>query len=264
MTDLIYDLQRQVKNLEENPTPTGFMRNRSPFAYNVNDSETTYTANANVIGRENAIKNSLTAAQYDTLQKTTFASSTETVKEYIRILEKLVDEGVFDMGINHRFIFPSSYPNTNTISESEVPLKSKIGGYVVDEDVIKPKCDCKCNDCKGDCDDIAITPWAESKKSMEPAGVGYDKMKRISYDGQVIEIKFEKFEDARKVLSIIHDGLAGDEKYVNQSISLIDDEDTGEHGMSLNINDLENYEIAKFVGILTAAICQYKVMNKKK
>lgn len=57
MTDFMYDLQRQVNELKENPTSIGFMRNNSLFAYDVNENRV-ITSPADCDAREKAIKNS--------------------------------------------------------------------------------------------------------------------------------------------------------------------------------------------------------------
>lgn len=246
MTDFMYELQRQVNELKENPTSIGFMRNHSLFAYDVNENSV-IAYPADCAAREKAIKNSLTAAQYDTLQKTTFISSKETVEEYINLLQRLVNKGIFDIPKTtaptfprYPYPIPGGYPMPNLCNSTNWDKVYKdINGITTDDNKQSgDKCECdngkKCCNCHE----------AKVKESVD--------RNNTVYEGPYIHIGLEGFDNPDDIVTKIHQRLVGNDKYINCSIIL--SKVDGDYSVTLCVNELDNKDLCDVFTIINGVI----------
>lgn len=149
MDDMIYDLENKIEMLKEQPEYAGFMKNRFVvyntgnqrygMFYNTHTSNGTYVPNS-LFQREaimKKIKDELSASDYETLQYTTYESSKETIKNYIEILNHLVDKGIFDI------LEPKIPPCPNEMNDDGISSQFQLSDKVklrVDHDLTKTPC----------------------------------------------------------------------------------------------------------------------------
>lgn len=115
MDEIIYNFQEEIKRLTNTPSATGFMNNDTmvPSYIKIDDPSSNSDSSSYIrpirsaavpsipkwdqIDRERIIKSKLTGAELELLNFTTFSSDMKTIQEYVNIIQKLIDNGVFDV-----------------------------------------------------------------------------------------------------------------------------------------------------------------------
>ena len=121
MADMLTMKDNEINHLKtEKSFETGFMDPTIGRGLNVN---TTYRKPYRIVGEQNCtktpnelqteIENKLTVSEYRTLAKTTFTSKKEKIIEFTSLINRLVDEGLFD-----------DFSDENTTETNKKPAKA--------------------------------------------------------------------------------------------------------------------------------------------
>lgn len=224
MDEIIYNFQKEIKRLTNTPSATGFMNNdtmvpsyikiddpssnsdRSSYIRPIRSAAVPSIPKWNQINRERIIKSKLTGAELELLNFTTFSSDMKTIQEYVNIIQKLIDNGVFD-------VTPMPAPIMGPITAPIGCAPAGLGcdkreaeedteeSSMIDDEIIKPKSEEENTDDDSDNDD-------DNGITMAIGG----------YDGKIIVERIDNninvsFNDMKNI----------DESVINKAVEMINE-----------------------------------------